>query len=439
MNPVDIVKSLEATNSRNAKEAILSEHAVMVGDMDDFFDGCKLALDPHITFGVAQIPSGAVGDGLPFSLFVASANTLASRLSTGNDAKELIEELRKKATNEEWDWWYRRILLKDLKCGVSEKTINKVLKSSKKLHFQIPVFTCQLAHDSSDYQSKMKGKKIIESKLDGVRAIAILTKAGCVIYSRTGKVLSNFDHIARAIELLPEPQAYLGTSSGIVFDGEIMSASFQDLMKQLYRKEHVNASDSVYHMFDVMSLDSFRAGRSDQAMIDRIAMVKSMLAQNESECLTSLEHEIVDLDSDLGQERFNEINRVAVEAGYEGIMIKDLDAPYECKRSSSWMKMKPFIEVSLDINCFEEGTGRNTGKLGAFQCSGVDSGKHIEVNVGNGYTDEQRESFWSGRESLIGHVMEVRADAITQNQDGTYSLRFPRFIRFRGMEVGEKL
>ena len=126
MNPVDIVKSLEATNSRNAKEAILSEHAVMVGDMDDFFDGCKLALDPHITFGVAQIPSGAVGDGLPFSLFVASANTLASRLSTGNDAKELIEELRKKATNEEWDWWYRRILLKDLKCGVSEKTINKV-------------------------------------------------------------------------------------------------------------------------------------------------------------------------------------------------------------------------------------------------------------------------------------------------------------------------
>ena len=34
---------------------------------------------------------------------------------------------------------------------------------------------------------------------------------------------------------------------------------------------------------------------------------------------------------------------------------------------------------------------------------------------------------------------EVRADAITQNQDGTYSLRFPRFLRFRGFEVGEKL
>ena len=42
---------------------------------------------------------------------------------------------------------------------------------------------------------------------------------------------------------------------------------------------------------------------------------------------------------------------------------------------------------------------------------------------------------------MIGQIVEVRADAITQNQDTTneWSLRFPRFLRFRGFEIGEKL
>ena len=48
-------------------------------------------------------------------------------------------------------------------------------------------------------------------------------------------------------------------------------------------------------------------------------------------------------------------------------------------------------------------------------------------------------SFWDSRSDVVGQIVEVRADAITQNQDGTYSLRFPRFLRFRGFEVGEKL
>jgi DNA ligase-1 len=48
-----------------------------------------------------------------------------------------------------------------------------------------------------------------------------------------------------------------------------------------------------------------------------------------------------------------------VEAGYEGIMIKDPDSKYECKRSTAWLKQKPFIEVSLAVTGYEEGTGRN--------------------------------------------------------------------------------
>jgi DNA ligase-1 len=120
-------------------------------------------------------------------------------------------------------------------------------------------------------------------------------------------------------------------------------------------------------------------------------------------------------------------------------MIKDPDAGYECKRSVAWLKLKPFIEVSLTVVGVEEGTGKNVGRLGALIVEGTDDGKLISTNVGSGLTDNDRAVYWNNADAIIGDIVEVRADAITQNQDGTYSLRFPRFLRFRGFEAGEKI
>ena len=147
----------------------------------------------------------------------------------------------------------------------------------------------------------------------------------------------------------------------------------------------------------------------------------------------------VDLSISEGHDILRRYANDAVVAGFEGIMIKDVDAPYECKRSTFWMKWKPVITVDLNIVGFEEGTGRNQGRLGAIICEGVDDGRDIKVNVGSGFSDDNRVDYWSTRDNLVGDIIEVAADAVTQNQDGTYSLRFPRFVRFRGFEAGEKL
>ena len=149
--------------------------------------------------------------------------------------------------------------------------------------------------------------------------------------------------------------------------------------------------------------------------------------------------EVVNLDTVKGQERFKMINTQAVAGGYEGIMVKDPDAIYECKRGRSWLKLKPFIEVSLEVVGIEEGTGKNQGRLGNLLCKGHDDGKDIEVSVGSGFSDALRDSIWADTVDVTGQIVEVRADAITQNQNGTYSLRFPRFKTFRGFTPGEKL
>jgi DNA ligase-1 len=147
----------------------------------------------------------------------------------------------------------------------------------------------------------------------------------------------------------------------------------------------------------------------------------------------------VDLDTAEGHDIMRRYANDAVIAGFEGIMIKKLTAPYECKRSSFWMKWKPVITVDLTIVGFEEGTGRNVGRLGALICEGVDDGRKIRVNVGTGFSDAQRMEYWHSRDSLLGELAEVEADAVTQNQDGSYSLRFPRFVRFRSFDDGSKV
>ena len=169
--PQDIIKKLEADNSRLAKEAVLLE--AMEEGLDEFFVGLRMALDPLVTFGVKQVPDSKVdGQGLKWEIFQKLADQLQNRELTGHDARDAILLTRDIATAEQWNMFYRRILIKDLRCGVSEKTVNKIAK--KFPQYAIPVFTCPLAHDSANHEKKMIGKKQIEVKLDGVRVITII-------------------------------------------------------------------------------------------------------------------------------------------------------------------------------------------------------------------------------------------------------------------------
>ena len=441
--PQDIIKRLEDHNGRLEKETIIFN--AMAEGLDEFFEGVTMALDPLVTFGVKQVPerneTPERGQGLIWRDFKVLANQLINRELTGHAARDAIELVMSVATVEQWNGFYRRILIKDLRCGVSEKTVNKVAKKFNPMSeskYMIPVFACSLAHDSANHEKKMTGKKQIEVKLDGVRVLAVCKGGKVELFSRNGKQFHNFPHIIKEIEnvLSCTPAPY-----DCVLDGEVMSKDFQDLMKQVHRKDGKAATDSVLHLFDFIPLKDFLEGGWDKPQTYRSNLVKYWVLENEDllEHVVACEWEDVDLDTPEGEQRFVELNKAAVDGGYEGVMIKDIDAPYECKRTHAWLKAKPFIEVTLEVVDVEEGTGRNEGRLGAVVCAGQDDGKDIRVNVGSGFTDDNRSVFWSGRDALIGQLVEVRADAVTQNQDGTYSLRFPRFKTFRGFEPGEKI
>jgi DNA ligase-1 len=436
MEPWAVIGILEDHNSRLNKEGIIEDQANSGNDI--FFEGCRLALDPMITFGLKQIPEkkDEDGPGLDWDSFALALTGFVTRNVTGNTARDMVATMMRAATKRQWNGWYRRILIKDLRCGVSEKTINKVVEKSYSKYI-IPVFACQLSHDSANHESKVGGEKMIEVKLDGVRVITIVYPSGRVDqYSRNGKELVNFEKIKKQLSEV----AYT-FNEPMVLDGEIMSSSFQDLMKQVHRKSNVAADDAILNLFDFLPLDKFEEGVARIPQLLRSQQLQEWYNNHSNQLpnVEVLQHEIVNISTPDGERRFKEINAKAIEGGYEGIMIKEINAPYQCKRTTHWLKMKPFIEVSLEVVHVEEGTGRNVGRLGAFVCSGVDDGKAITVNVGSGFSDSNRDQFWANRNSIIGNIVEVRADAVTQNQDGSYSLRFPRFLRFRGFEPGEKI
>lgn len=423
-----IIAELEADNSRLAKEAIIQEHA----DNAELFEGFDLALSPYITFGVKKVPtfSGPDGQGLPWDAFKELCHLLSTRQLTGDAARDAIELALSASTQAQWNYWYRRILIKDLRCGVSEKTVNKIKKGA------VPVFECMLAHDGANHEKKIAGKKLLEPKLDGVRALTIIDAEAQTVtqYTRNGKVLENFVHITSALQ-----EHIKLFDRSYVIDGEIVSSSFQALMKQVHRKDDVQAGDARLMAFDILPLSEFKKGKSIMGQRRRSNLLRGMKAILDKvgsiDIIPQLE---VDLDTAVGEIQFKQYNKEAIDAGFEGIMIKDVDAPYECKRSVSWLKQKPFIEVSLTIVGVEPGTGKNEGKMGAVICEGEDDGKFIRVSVGSGWSDDQRAEI---DDTIIGQVLEVRADAITRSQDSedVYSLRFPRALRFRGFKAGEKI
>ena len=357
MNPWNIIQQLEADNSSLAKQEILKGALAYVADKtntvadysdNDFILGTTLALDPMVTFGVKQVPirEGADGEGLPMKEFEETASQLQLRTLTGHAARDAIIQDMEMATNEQWNDWYRRILIKDLRCGTGAKLINKVQKDT------IPLFGCMLAHDGAKHPKKIAGECYIEYKYDGVRVIAIVQNGSATLHSRNGKLLENFPHIEEA---LSKPEF-----EGLVFDGEVMSEDFQTLMRQVHRKEGAQTEDSYLAVFDMLTIDEFNAGYTDMNAIDRRDRLTALNGEFNYR-IQLVEATLVNLDLDEGQAQFKDMNKLALDEGYEGLMIKPVHEGYKCKRSHAWLKIKPFIEVTLKVIALEEGTGKNEG------------------------------------------------------------------------------
>ena len=441
---------LKQTPGGNDKKVLLRKAAVE--GCFELFEGFKLAYYNRTVFGIKKLPliseDGFTDQELAepgtfaWAEFVQLANKLAARELTGNAARDAVMKAANDSCISDWNSFFRGILAKDMRCGVTETTINKVLMEvgGDCLQYLIPVWSVQLADDSKKHPKKMKSLKAIDPKLDGIRITAILDKEADTVqlYTRNGLHNENFPHIeAYLYEFMKQ------SPLSIVLDGEMVSATFQELMTQANRKHDVDTSAAYYAIFDIVPLSEFNQGKSTMGLKDRHSILVELqptLETISNKALSVVSKLYVDLDTELGRHKMKEFYDEMVELGYEGIMVKDVNGVYECKRSQSWLKWKPFHSADLRIIAIEPGKDgkRRANVMGNMVVEGEYDGKQISTSVGTGFNDSQLRDFWDRRDELIGEIAEIEFDSATKNKDSdTWSLRFPRFKTFRSIGGGK--
>ena len=427
MTVFEILNALASDNSRLAKEAILRSNK----DNKDLQRVFKLALDPLISYYIRKIPAytASGNKNLPWAMEQLE-NQFATRNVTGKAAIELLTNVLE-SLNEADASVIAKIISKDLRCGVSEATVNKIWPG---LVSSYPVML------ASGFDQKLVDKIIFPAfcqlKLDGMRFNAIVRNNKVEYRSRNGKELNIPNKLFDATFI--ELATIYG--SDVVFDGELLVADSSG--KPLERKtgngilskgvkgtmSEKEAAMVRATLWDYIPFEDFTKGKFEKVYSIRFSKLIELLSKLE-ENYSQLKHyvEIVYTKEVKNHFEATSLFEKFLAEGQEGTILKSKTGIWEDKRSKEQIKFKGELECDLKIVGWEEGTGRNKGRLGALVCESEDG--MIRVNVGSGYKDEERDSF---KQSMIGQIATVKYNARIKDRSGNVeSLFLPTFIELR--------
>lgn len=422
-NVYNIIKELRQTSSTNEKVQILKNNS----DNDKLKKVFEYALDPFKQFYIRKIPQydsekhEKLDEESAFNLMFGLLDKLSRRQHTGN-----VAIARLKTTLEvlpiEYSEILKNIIGKDMRCGVAESTVNKVWCGLIK---EFPVMLC------SAYNQKLvdaiKYPAYAQLKADGMRVIIIIDNENITFYTRKGKEILLDNELKNEFLKISK-----GAHQSLMFDGEMLCYENDTLMNRQSGNGVLNKAvkgtisqeeqNSIrVKLWDVIPLNVFNG--EDVCVDDyktRFDLLK--LIVKESDRINIIETSVVN-----NIEEVNELFREYIKNGYEGIILKSFDGVWEDKRSKKCVKFKGVYDADLRIVEVIEGEGKNKGKLGSIKCRTEDGG--LVVNVGSGFTDEQRILFYSNE--MLDKIVAVEYNEKIIDKHGNMSLFLPVFVSIR--------
>lgn len=424
MDVYSILKELSATSSKNEKIAILTKYA----SSNLLKKVLKFALCPYIQYNIKRLPKYVHSDSPSITLDAAIdlvELNLVKKAITGTHAKlDFLLELLSNMSEHE-SYVLCRIIMKDLRVGVAEGTVNKVFKGL------IPPWPCLLAESyNSKTISRIKFPAFCQLKSDGTRINIIVADGVVSYYGRSGK---EFDfkgvHDAYFIQLA----SVLNLPSGVVFDGEclVMNSQASGVIKRETGNGIISKAlkDSIlleeaklifFDLWDVVSYDDFKAAKSIIPYSVRFDTLKLAIDAVPNNCYRLIETTIVHTLTDAFA-----IYEMYLAAGCEGAVLKNFNTIWEDKRSKDQIKLKAELECEVIVKSVNLGNGKYEGLIGSLACETADG---VIVDV-SGFTDEFRAQPF---DDVIGKIITVRYNAITEDaKSGIKSLFLPRFVELR--------
>lgn len=332
----------------------------------------------------------------------------------------------------------KAIVTQDLKIGITATSLNKVYGADF-----IPKIGCMLGTLYGDVgPEKTKWPCIVTEKLDGIRRILVKENGVCRCYSRSGHEDTGLVEIIEDAKYLP---------NNTVYDGELLAAgTFKDCIAQRQATNSIANSKGAktgltFNVFDMVPLDEFRAGISnDKALVRKITLGATLMDESiqllEAEKWPMLiqafgiHHELKAIRPVpiLGFVKYMAdvepiVNEIWARGG-EGVMLNSSVGKYEIKRSKELLKVKHTEEHTLEVVDILEGTGKFEGMMGALV---VDYNGN-KLGVGSGFNDAQRKDIWDNPEKYLGRSIEIDTFGESTNALGEKSLNCPIFKRFAG-------
>lgn len=417
MNTVQILETLESDNSRLFKEALLESNR----DNEVLHRFLVMAFDPWKNWGVtkydkpvAQRPV-ACGDDIIVE-YMDLLERLNRREVKGNAAREAVTQAMSKG-DALAQKWMERLLWRNLRCGVSVSTINKVWPNS------VVPFAVALAgtlptkgvNGNFEFSEPVAYPVRVEAKLDGLRCVAVKHNGEVTMYTRNGTVLETLPRIKAAIEAL--------AADDFVLDGEAMGEDWNESASVVMSaKSKKDDSAMRYHVFDCVPLKDWQAQETNLNYHDRLNDLISIIGPTGTGPLRFVKSKVCADEAEL-----RSFYAQCLDEGYEGVMLKDMGATYKWKRSDAILKLKPVAtEEGVVVGWYEANV--NTKRAGQFGGFVVLTPNGVTTRVGGGYSDKLKTEVNENPDSWIGRIVECEHQP-PFTPDG--KMRFPVFCRFR--------
>lgn len=277
-------------------------------------------------------------------------------------------------------------------------------------------FLPMLAQKWQDHAAKIKFPAVVQPKYDGFRCLAKKEDGVVYLWSRKGKMLDVPTEIKEELcSVLQE---------GECTDGELYRHGwgFQRIASAI-KKRGQDTPGLHYYIYDNPVLNKTFQERFINRWMGSSTMeifgVDSTIAVPGTSRLMIVPTNRVDNPAGLGL-----MESKCIEAGFEGLMVRNLSGLYQFKnRSYDLQKVKQFEDAEYEIIGGKEGQGRESGMV-IFKCK-TESG--IEFDVRPKGNMEERSTMWKNLSSYIGKPLTVKFQGLTD--DGRP--RFPVGLHIR--------
>lgn len=423
MNTVkEALDALGSTTKRKEKEAILE--SIKTSSLNNEFKRVVfLTLDPRHVFNIVEYDQKE---------FLAEQSndtcTLSEALDTleekilnegirGNAAKDLLFELSGKLSPDD-QYVLKCIIDRTLRCGVSDKTINKIWDNLIYIH---PYRRCSSFSEKNI--QKINLPAFSQLKEDGMY-VDIVVGDKVEYRSRQGGYFEwNLEDNDRLLRAHAKQHVLMGEALVKDEHGNIMD---RQAGNGYLNGDDVDPSRIIFSLWDIIPIDDWKSGKSSQPYSETYDKLLDVIPKlNYS--FRIVDTKIVDTVDDMIAHFKENVGK-----GLEGSVVKNLDSKWKDGTSSDWVKVKLIFEVELEVVSVYEGEKdrKYEGKLGGVTARTSDG--LLVSDVGGGWKDTERELYYNNPSLIVGKIITVKACDISKSDDNEYyTLSNPRFIEIR--------